>query len=263
MVLGRLGLMRNKVPCTDRGDRVYAIGDVHGRIDLLRQLFETVTAHSESLPPTHQVHVILLGDMIDRGPDSSEVLRFVHRLAAGSSRLVVLKGNHEELLLKSLDGYPGLLRAWMKTGGRETLQSFGVDPDSLDENPLAAARTISAAIPREIVDWLRDLPLTARSGDYFFCHAGVRPGVPIRKQTASDLLWIRDEFLSHTGDHGAVVVHGHSITNNVEMLSNRIGIDTGAYRSGVLTALYLEGDQREILSVSAPESDVPRETAAA
>ncbi|CAN5197779.1 metallophosphoesterase family protein [soil metagenome] len=258
MVLGRFGLKFSKAPRTDPGDRVYAIGDIHGRIDLLNLLLAKMEAHSQSLPPCQDVHVIILGDMIDRGPHSAEVVSLIRKYQRGSSSLIALKGNHEDLLLQALEGYPGILRAWMKTGGEQTLRSFGIDPAELGDNPLEAARIIERAIPAPLIGWIRDLPLTARSGDYFFCHAGIRPGVALRKQASNDLMWIREDFLNHEGDHGAVIVHGHNIHTEVQMHANRIGIDTGAYRSGVLTALYLEDDKREILSVGLPASDAAR-----
>ena len=129
-----------------------------------------------------------------------------------------------------------------------TLASYGIPLPAEPYDEEAVAVALRAAVPRPIRHWLAGLPLTARSGDYFFCHAGVRPGVPLKRQSAQDLLWIRREFLSDDSDHGAVVVHGHSIASDVEWRDNRIGIDTGAYRTGRLTALYLEGTEREIIA---------------
>jgi serine/threonine protein phosphatase 1 len=237
-------------PSTDKGDRVYAIGDVHGRYDLLRALLDKIGAHSESAPPAQSMHVILLGDLVDRGPDSLKVLNFVRGVQQRTSNLVVLAGNHEETMVRALAGEPGLLQAWLRIGGRETLRSFGFEaPESPLDYP-AFLEHVRQSLPPGLLDWVRGLPLTAESGDYFFCHAGVRPGVSLRKQSRNDLLWIREEFLANEKPYGMVIVHGHSIADDVELRSNRIGLDTGAYRTGVLTALCLDGTSREIISVS-------------
>jgi serine/threonine protein phosphatase 1 len=243
MVFGR-SLRR---PTTNRGERIYAIGDVHGRLDLLRELLVELEAHDASLPAPKNRHILLLGDLVDRGPDSAGVVEFVFNAARKSDRIIVLQGNHESMMLQALDGAPGVLRAWLRTGGRETLKSFGIEPDDFPSDSELVAQA-NKVIPQAHLDWLRSLPLTAQSGDYFFCHAGVRPGVPLRKQAPVDLLWIRDEFLKAEQAHGAVVVHGHSVKATVEFHANRIGIDTGAYRTGVLTAIFLEGSSRKIMS---------------
>lgn len=251
-MLDRTTLLASTGARTDRGERIYAIGDIHGRLDLLRTLLDQIERHLDSSPQSPSVHVVLLGDLIDRGADSAGVLRFLHGVQKRTDLLVVLKGNHEELMLRVLDGEPGMMRAWMRMGGAATLRSFGIEPPEADEDLLAATKALAAAVPRDVVDWLRGLPLTARSGDYLFCHAGIRPGVPIKRQARDDLLWIREEFLNDLTDHGVVVVHGHSISSEVEVRPNRIGIDTGAYRTGVLTALCLDQAEREILTVGAP-----------
>jgi serine/threonine protein phosphatase 1 len=241
-------------PATEDGERIYAVGDIHGRADLLQAMFDKLEAHNDRNPHLAGPTVILLGDMIDRGPDSARVLRLVKAIQEQTDRLVVLMGNHELLMVKALEGYPGMLSAWLKSGGDQTLRSYGVDPEELGDNPIVAASIISQAIPDETVQWLSQLPLSARSGDYMFCHAGVRPGVALAAQKADDLLWIRREFLSDERDHGAMIVHGHSIETEVQLRSNRIGIDTGAYRSGVLTALYVEGNKRELIAVRDPKA---------
>lgn len=247
VALGRTGLFASKAPATARGDRIYVVGDVHGRLDLMRALFDKIEAHLATLPRARTVHVVLLGDLVDRGPDSAGVLKFVFDVQKRSDFLIVLKGNHEEMMLRVIDGEPGLMRAWLRTGGDATLRSFGIEPPVADEDLLPATRKIAAAIPGDMLEWLRALPLTAQSGDYLFCHAGIRPGVAINRQSRDDLLWIRREFLEDDTDHGLVIVHGHSISREVEMRRNRIGIDTGAYQTGVLTGLYLEDDIREVL----------------
>lgn len=235
-------------PSTGPGDRVYAIGDIHGRYDLLLDLMAQIEAHNRARAPAESLHIVVLGDMIDRGPDSAETLRFLHDIQTRSTRLITLRGNHEDMMLRALSGEPGLMRAWMKTGGRATLRSFGVTPPSQDDEIAAARDAFASSLPRALYKWVNELPLTAQSGDYLFCHAGIRPGVPLKMQAHKDLLWIREDFLPDERDHGFVVVHGHSVSAEVEERSNRIGIDTGAYRTGVLTALFLEGVEREIIT---------------
>jgi serine/threonine protein phosphatase 1 len=235
-------------PATEQGERVYAIGDVHGRLDLLRDLLRRIDDHSAGLPPAESTHIILLGDLIDRGTQSREVLNFVYSIQQRTDGIVTLLGNHEELMLKAIDKVPGTLDAWMRMGGRATVRSFGLEPPAAGESARDYADRLRAAVPPELLEWMRTLPLTASSGSYMFCHAGIRPGVSLKRQSRTDLLWIRKEFLEDDSSHGVVVVHGHSIAADVEMRSNRIGIDTGAYRTGVLTALYLEGAEREIIA---------------
>lgn len=237
------------LPTTDRGDRIYAVGDIHGRFDLLQEIMARIGEHHASLKPTSSLHIIFLGDLIDRGPDSLKVLEYLHEAQRRLPGLIVLQGNHEEVLLKVLDGDLRVFRHWLTYGGAQALESFGLavpDPDGdLDESLVQLRKALSPAL----VSWIRRLPYTASSGDYFFCHAGVRPGVALKRQAREDLLWIRDDFLETDAHLGAVVVHGHTITPEVDMRHNRIGIDTGAYLSGILTALYLEGDLREVLQV--------------
>ncbi|WP_315764576.1 metallophosphoesterase family protein [Sphingomonas sp. Y38-1Y] len=235
------------MPSTDLGERIYAVGDVHGRYDLLTAILDRIATHSASLPPAKSFHIIFLGDLVDRGPDSARVLGLLYDLQRQTDRIVVLAGNHEEAMLQAIDGDPEHLRIWMGVGGAQTVRSFELSPYRRGDDARDYARRLRSAIPRDWVSWLKRLPITARSGDYFFCHAGVRPGVALRRQTRTDLLWIRDDFLDDPSDHGAVIVHGHSVEPEVSIRANRIGIDTGAYRSGVLTALYLEGDRQETL----------------
>ena len=238
---------RTGATATDTGERVYAIGDVHGRLDLLKDVLQKLEAFDAAMPAPRSRHIILLGDLVDRGPDSAGVLKFIHNVTRKTDRMIVLQGNHEQIMLEALGGTPGALRPWLRMGGDATLRSFGVEPNDFVSDSELISRA-NAAIPSEWLDWLRSLPLTARSGDYFFCHAGVRPGVPLRKQVATDLLWIREEFLSAEESHGAVIVHGHSVHPGIDIQPNRIGVDTGAYRTGVLTALYLEDTRRDVIS---------------
>jgi serine/threonine protein phosphatase 1 len=238
------------LPSTDSGERIYAIGDIHGRYDLLQLLIERIGEHSAALPPTRSLYVVLIGDIVDRGPQSAEVLAMLYDLQRKTSHVVVLLGNHEEAMLQALDGDLEALRRWLAVGGDTTLASFGIPPLRPDDDPRDYLNRARRAIPRQWLAWLRQLPLSVQSGDYYFVHAGVRPGVALDRQVREDMLWIRSEFLKHERDFGAIVVHGHSISREVDFQPNRIGIDTGAYRSGVLSAVYLEGEKRGILTAS-------------
>jgi serine/threonine protein phosphatase 1 len=242
---------RSRRPATAPGERIYAIGDVHGCLHLLSELLDRIAEHDAKLRPAESTSVLLLGDVVDRGPDSAGVLGFVRERQLAGDDLVMLLGNHEELLLRSAEGDPDMLRAWMRLGGRDTLRSFGVEEVPEGARTAELAQLVARAVPHRWAEWLRDLPLTARSGDYFFCHAGIRPGVPLKRQTRRDLLWIREDFMDDTRDHGAVIVHGHTIVPRVEMLANRINLDTGAYRTGVLSALYLEGTTQALIQTGA------------
>lgn len=237
------------MPRTDPGERIYAIGDIHGCYDLMRRLIDRIGEHHAALPTPRALHIVFLGDLIDRGPDSAEVLDFVYNLQMKSDRVITLLGNHEEAMLNVLDGDTTMIRHWLGFGGRETLQSLKIDPPAPDEHPREFIRRLQNGAPRAMIRWLRSLPLTAQSGDYFFCHAGVRPGVSLRRQARKDLLWIRDDFLEHDDELDAVIVHGHSIERHTVIRPHRIGVDSGAYVTGKLSAIYLEDDRQEFISV--------------
>jgi serine/threonine protein phosphatase 1 len=241
---------RHRVPSTAPDDRIYAIGDIHGCYDLWLALLTKIEDHARSLPPGPRPQLILMGDMIDRGPASAKVLKLAYEAQRQNSDLLVLLGNHEMMMLDAVDGRRGAMAAWLRFGGRETLGSLGIDPPEGDFTSKEYATALRAAIPAEWLSWLRRLPLSMRSGDYYFCHAGIRPGLALKRQSPTDLLWIREEFVDDAGEHGLVVVHGHSISRTVEIRHNRIGIDTGAYASGELSAVYLEGTRRELISTT-------------
>jgi serine/threonine protein phosphatase 1 len=247
-------LSRRLVPTDTRtargkeGCRAYAVGDIHGRLDLLNQLI----VHIEddlAARPVAKAFVIFLGDLIDRGPDSAGVVERLRTYKAPGVQPVFLSGNHEEVMLRLLAGERGILSSWLTFGGAECAQSYGVDVELLrrvDEHEAIAL--LNEKVPEEHRTFLASFADSFRFGDYLFVHAGVRPGIPLEEQTGSDLRWIRDPFLSDDKEHGFVVVHGHTIVSEVEERSNRIGIDTGAYRSGVLTALAIEDKCRWYLS---------------
>lgn len=237
-------------PRTPDGQRAYAIGDIHGRIDLLDRLLGAIEADLHARPPCRTT-LVFLGDLIDRGPSSREVVERLRTFRMDRGLTYFLAGNHEEVLLRLLEGERGLLANWLTFGGAECLASYGLDPAELAEcNESSALVMIKQAIPQAHANFIASFADTFTFGDYLFVHAGIRPGVGLSHQAQADLRWIRHPFLEDESDHGCVVVHGHTICDAVQWRSNRIGIDTGAYRSGVLTALGLEGEERWLLDTA-------------
>ncbi len=232
------------------GVRVYAIGDIHGQAKLLDSLHQMIdddlAAH-----PVSQPKVIYLGDYVDRGHDSKGVLDRLAVGACGGVSRVLLKGNHEELMLRFLVE-PASTAGWWDLGGRETLLSYKVDPRlAMSRTSLAeAAREFAAKLPPEHFDLIHAMPCSVAVGDYFFCHAGVKPGVPLDRQSDRDLMWIRGDFLDSDRDFGKVVVHGHTPVPAVEFRPNRINIDTGAYATNQLSCLVLEGTGRRLIQTA-------------
>lgn len=230
------------------GVRVYAIGDIHGRADLLDRLHGLIDADFAQRS-TPVVHVVYLGDYIDRGPDSAQV---IERLATSHSDFVkvsTLRGNHEDMLLRFLKD-PSAGHGWLHLGGRETLRSYGIDlVRPLDEKGYAElSQRLRQALPAHHLALLENLQPSAVIGDYFFCHAGVRPDTPLDQQRPEDLAWIRTPFLESKTNYGKIIVHGHTPTEEPDFRANRINIDTRAFLSGRLTCLALEGDTRRIIS---------------
>lgn len=224
--------------------RAYAIGDVHGRLDLLDQLIDAIDADDAARPPA-QTHLIFLGDLIDRGPQSAEVLERTIEIANTKPNVSVIAGNHEEVFLLALEGDREALRFFARIGGRETILSYGIAPEAYDRcdyDELAAL--LAEHVPAAHVEFLKSLKNTVILGDYLFVHAGIRPGIALEDQSLSDLRWIRRSFLDFDGDNGFVVVHGHTPSAAVEHRHNRVGIDTGAWETGLLTALGLQGADR-------------------
>ena len=245
------GKKPSPVPITRRvpdGTRVYCVGDIHGRDDLLREMAERVGADMEASSFDHAV-TVFLGDYVDRGLGS---MRVVEQLASGEwpTSIIALAGNHEDLLMAFLED-EGVLAAWRSLGGLETLHSYGVDvgPAMAGRDFGAVQAAFAARFPESHRHFLERLEISTYIGDYFFCHAGVRPGVPLDRQNRDDLLNIRDPFLSSEAEHGKLVVHGHTPSVAPEIRPNRIGIDTAAYATGRLTCLVLEKDQRRFLHV--------------
>lgn len=232
------------------GSRAYAIGDVHGRLDLLEALLASIEVDNRSRAPA-KTFVVFLGDLVDRGPDSRGVLELLSRYAPDFARPVFLMGNHEEFFLNVLDGDVDLVGNWLTYGGQECAASYGIsDGWLLNATPQAVTRELYSRVPPKHRDFVRAFGDTFRFGDYLFVHAGIRPGVALEQQRSKDLRWIREGFLDDNTDHGVVVVHGHTIVPEPEERFNRIGIDTGAYGGGPLTAVGIDGRERWFLTAA-------------
>jgi serine/threonine protein phosphatase 1 len=236
-------------PQVPDGQRVYAIGDVHGCRAHLAGLLDRIGQDS-ARKGAAEISLVYLGDYIDRGPQSSEVIELVLRVPIWADHVVRLKGNHEEMLERFLAD-PGYGSAWRQFGGLATLASYGVDTRAiqLGREYERAARDLERAMPATHHNFVSSLPYAHTIGDYFFCHAGVRPGVALEEQRNSDLCWIRYEFLSSAEDFGRVVVHGHSPVESPEVLANRVNVDTGAYATGVLSCAVIESTRVDFISV--------------
>jgi len=227
--------------------RIYAVGDVHGRADLLEQVLSRIDSDLATYPDCRPLQVFL-GDYIDRGPSSRAVLeRLIRR--SRTDKIVCLKGNHESYIFEFLKD-PGILADWRQLGGIETLMSYGLKPSMKADvaEQLELAKGLAACLPNHHRQFLRSLLPSFTCGDFFFVHAGVRPGVPLAEQREEDMLWIREDFLLCEEDFGKVVVHGHTPVREPDMRPNRINIDTGAYATGRLTCLIIENGGFFVLS---------------
>jgi serine/threonine protein phosphatase 1 len=223
---------------------------VHGRLDLLLRLLEQIEVDDKARSYA-KTYLIFLGDLVDRGPDSRGVLEHLILHPPSFARTIFLKGNHEEFFLDVLNRNDGMLQSWLTYGGTECAESYGVTSGwMLNASSSAIVDRLSKEVPKSHVEFLNGMADTFRFGDYLFVHAGIRPGISLDEQVGRDLRWIREGFLDDRTDHGVIVVHGHTIVNAPEERPNRIGVDTGAYRSGVLTAIGLERSERWFLQTS-------------
>jgi serine/threonine protein phosphatase 1 len=228
------------------GFRVYAIGDIHGRLDLLSRLHQMILEDAQGAALDARI-LVYLGDYVDRGPESAGVIDLLSQQTLPGFSAIHLMGNHEDFMLRYLDDNSSG-SGWFANGGVATMRSYGVDfdygellePDRLQDR-------LSRRVPSRHLEFLRGLPLSRVIGDYLFVHAGIRPGLAMELQSPTDLLWIRGDFLNSALEHGKIVVHGHTITDHPDVRPNRIGIDTGAFATGRLTCLVLEGDNRRFL----------------
>lgn len=239
---------RSRIP---EGQRVYAVGDVHGRRDLLEALFDRINADDADRGRA-ETTLVMLGDLINRGPDSAGVIDLVRvRASEGRFRVRLIRGNHEEIFLQAARGSARATRALVEMGGDATIRSFGIDGHETQSGSFVdLAAVLAARLPATAVEFIAAGEDLIAIGDYAFVHAGIRPGVALADQETADLRWIRDEFLTSERDHGKIIVHGHTISAAVEQKSNRIGVDTGAYATGRLSAIGLEDDARWVLDTA-------------
>lgn len=241
--------MRGRRPSLPADLRIYAVGDIHGRLDLLNELLARINTDI-ALRPTMRPVYVFLGDYIDRGSSSRETIdRLIEHGKTNES--VFLKGNHEVIAIKCLSDR-SLFDQWMRLGGLETLVSYGVPRATLSKGKQIAElqSAFHNALPQAHFRFFRDLQKSFECGDFFFAHAGVKPNVELSRQKESDLLWIRGEFLSSNNDFGKIIVHGHTPTLEIELGPNRINIDTGAYATGCLTCLVIERDLLSVIDTS-------------
>lgn len=227
-----------RAPAPEETHRIYAVGDIHGRADLLDVLLEKIVRDASVAPATQSL--VFVGDYIDRGPDSCGVIeRLLDPLEGFETHY--LRGNHDQALLEFLEK-PSSYRTWRRFGADETLLSYGVEPPSDTESAMAFARDeLAEKLPEPHLRFLQDLQPFVQIGAYHFVHAGVRPGLPLEDQSLEDMMWIRGEFLDCEDDFGKVIVHGHTPGEKPVCRSNRIGIDTGAFATNCLTAVVLDG----------------------
>lgn len=250
-LLSRLGSKRPAAPQEQRlpdGVRVYAIGDVHGRADLLERLYALIHADLED-SPAEKVMEVFLGDYVDRGPNSSDVIGWMLEGPRLAHKRICLRGNHELMMQAFLDD-ASVLGSWGQYGGLETLYSYGVRVKLPLEDELHAEvqRAFRGALPQSHLEFLRSLRPMASAGGYYFAHAGVNPAKPLADQVEDDLYWIREPFLNHGRALEKIVVHGHTPTEQPEVEVHRIGIDTGAYVTGRLTCAVLEASSVRFLT---------------
>lgn len=232
------------------GMRLYAIGDVHGRLDCLTLMHEMISAEIARDRPDDW-RIIHLGDYVDRGPDSAGVLDVLAQATAGDERMLALFGNHDEGFLDFLAD-PRHAELFLHFGGFDTAASYGVVLDVLTEAALFEShRRLVDAVPESHLAFLRDRPRSLSFGDFFFCHAGVRPGAALDAQNPHDLIWIRREFLTHAGLYDKVVVHGHTPVGRAEIMPNRVDVDTMAFDTGRLTALVVDGREKRFIEARA------------
>ena len=242
----RLNRVNGHPPALPEGIRIYAIGDIHGRLDLLEKLLHQIELEIRSFPIPRPLFVFL-GDYVDRGPSSAQTIERL--IAHGRNReSMFLSGNHEEITVESLDD-PTIFSRWLQLGGLQTLLSYGVavKANTRGADIVLLQQRFNAMLPPAHREFLQNLQPFFSCGDFFFAHAGIRPGVAWERQKSRDLLWIRKEFLTSQKDFGRIVVHAHTPTAAVDVKANRIGIDTGAYASGCLTCLAIQGDSLAVI----------------
>lgn len=246
--------LQTKVASAPHGKRAYAVGDIHGRRDLLDKLLIQIEKDIRSRPEMEN-HIVFLGDLIDRGSASRQVIERLLSYTPPSAKCHFIKGNHEDVLVRGLSGEPNLLDGWLQHGGFATAESYGVDAYYLKNQGFEALEhALISAVPKNHLAFMASFADCIEFGDYLFVHAGVRPGIKIHDQSTKDMLWIRKDFLESEADFGKTIVHGHSVEPIPKVRPNRIGIDTGAYQTGVLSAVRLECSDVEFMQVHANQA---------
>jgi serine/threonine protein phosphatase 1 len=236
------GVERSRIP---EGLRVYAIGDVHGCKAQMVHLLGAIERHRAGYAGA--THLVFLGDLVDRGPDTSGVLEYLLTTELPADKVTFIIGNHEEFMLNCYDGDVRSYPRWLQFGGLEAMESYGVSAKEIYSDDCDLSAAMKRAVPPTHIAFLRSFQNTLHLGDFLFVHAGIRPGTPLKDQSPADLRWIGAEFLADERNHGFTVVHGHTIAPNIVRRRNRIGVDTGCYRTGVLSALILEGAETSAL----------------
>ncbi|MHA1107950.1 MAG: metallophosphoesterase family protein [Alphaproteobacteria bacterium] len=242
---------RGAAPAAPEGPpdtRIYAIGDIHGRLDLLKNLHGMIERDAAELEGKRKL-LIYLGDYVDRGSSSRQVVDYLLGDPLPQFDIILLRGNHEEMMLSFLDD-PEIAPMWMINGGEATLASYGIGEiqgETIERRNRNIQTALKERLPRSHVEFLYRLGLHHVAGDYLFVHAGVAPGVALKEQVVEDLLWIREAFINSDADHGKCVVHGHTVVAEPEIRDNRIAIDTGAYYSNILSCLVVDGGERRFL----------------
>ena len=250
MLTGR----RNNTPVephVPEGNRLYVIGDIHGRIDLLQQIHNKIQQDAANYPGSK--HLIYLGDYIDRGDHSQEVIDLLLGQPLPGFDTTYLRGNHEQSMLDFLQAVE-VGRSWFSHGGLATLVSYKVKYKKIPTRKQdfeEIQNSLKARVPRDHISFLEETEFSHTAGDYYFVHAGIKPKVALKYQLPEDQLWIREDFVSYTKPHEKIVVHGHTITDEPDLQTNRIGLDTGAYITGKLTCLVLEHSTQRILQTNA------------
>ncbi|WEX08465.1 metallophosphoesterase family protein [Chelativorans sp. AA-79] len=233
---------------TPEGMRIYAVGDIHGRHDLMAEMHSRIMAEIIEDRPADW-RIVYLGDYVDRGPASRQVLEHLSQSVRNDPRVTALAGNHDLGFLAFL-AQPRAEGLFARNGGEATARSYSVEIDFGSSEALSRGHAaLMEAIPREHLDFLHGLKLSASFGDFFFCHAGIRPGVPLEAQSAEDLIWIRERFRHDPTLHPKLVVHGHTPMPEPEIMLNRVNLDTGAWSTGRLTAMMFEGKKKRLLEV--------------
>jgi len=233
---------------TPEGQVAYVIGDVHGCFKALQALIEKIDAHAKIQAP-NGYSLVFLGDLIDRGPRSKEVVEYCMAFERPNVEVIFLKGNHEEVFLKVLNGDEDRLGAWFQFGGKKCLASYGVDNfGEIHLNPENLLYRAQSMVPKEHIEFVQTFKDYHVFGDYLFVHAGIKPGRALKDQKPKDMRWIRDGFLSYKKPHPYKVVHGHSIVEKAEDFGNRIAVDTGGYNGGPLTAVFLKDETIEFIT---------------